>query len=44
MGYFFHGKSCALILAKIGFATCWAIFYKLVWSPWIGSTPLFGVW
>jgi hypothetical protein len=30
---FFLGKNYVLILRKMGCATFWAIFYKLIWSP-----------
>jgi hypothetical protein len=29
----FHGKNKVSILIKTGWASLWAIFYKLIWSP-----------
>jgi hypothetical protein len=28
-----HGESDALISTKMGWATLWAFFHKLIWSP-----------
>jgi hypothetical protein len=32
-GFFFHSKSCALILTKNGWSSSWAFFYKTILSP-----------
>jgi hypothetical protein len=35
---FIHGKSCAIISTKLGWATFWATFsQKFIWSPWFGA-------
>jgi hypothetical protein len=34
---FAHGNVFVLIVTKMDCATIWAIFHKLIWSPWTAS-------
>jgi hypothetical protein len=39
-GCIFDGKLIDRRMTKMGWATFWAIFFRLIWSPWLGCLEM----